>query len=169
MRTLLLAAAMTAAAAGAAPAFAQEQGGYAGVGYTHFDGDADISVGAISGRLGYKFTPNFAVEGEVGFGVKDDNVGPIEVSLDNYVGAFGVGFLPLTPQLELFGRIGYAQATIEGSLAGITVDSDADGFAYGLGGQVSLTERVGLRGEYTRIDGDDGESDTFSASAVFKF
>ena len=58
----------------AVPAAAQDRGPVTGsIGYTQFDSDV-ADLGAVTGRLGYDFTPNFGVEGEASIGVRDDDV-----------------------------------------------------------------------------------------------
>jgi hypothetical protein len=145
------------AAALVAPGLAHAQeGAYVGLGYTQFDGD-DVSVGGVTGRVGYRFHPNFAAEAEASFGVDDDD----GVELDNSVGVYGVGILPVSQQFDLFGRVGYHNS--ESNVA------EEDGVAFGGGAQFNVNERFGVRAEYTRLEGDDDAVDTFGASAVFKF
>ena len=145
------------AAALVAPGLAHAQeGAYVGLGYTQFDGD-DVSVGGVTGRVGYRFHPNFAAEAEASFGVDDDD----GVELDNSVGVYGVGILPVSQQFDLFGRVGYHSS--ESNVA------EEDGVAFGGGAQFNVNERFGVRAEYTRLVGDDDAVDTFGASAVFKF
>lgn len=104
----------------------QTSGFYAGAG---FDSIAFDSY-AVSGRAGYDFNRYFSVEGQLGFGVSDEEYvfttdfpfqnpdDPDEVitqriafqasaGLDTFVGAFAVGRLPIGERFELFGRAGY--------------------------------------------------------------
>ena len=120
MKKVLLCAAAVLGASIALPAAAQAQV-YAGAGYTHYDTDGAGDLGAVTGRLGYRFNPNFAVEGEAGVGVKDD--GPFE--LNHTVGAYAVGILPLSQNFDLHGRVGYQTIEIGGPLG----DVDSDGVA----------------------------------------
>jgi len=154
--------ALAAAAALVVPAFmtanAQAANVYVGGGYTHFDGES-AELGGLTGRLGVGFGQHFAVEGEASFGVKDD--GGLE--LDNEFGIFGLAKLPLSSQFDIFGRVGWSR--IETSPTG-----DADGLAYGVGGQFNLTPKDGIRGDWTRHDYDeDGEVDAYSISYIRSF
>lgn len=171
MKSLITALAVGAAALFGAVAHA-DTGGYGSLGYTYYDGD-DAELGGITGRLGYRFHPNFAVEGEATIGVQDDDVqvGAVNTSveLDYAAGIYGVGFLPVTEQFDLFARIGYQTIEGEASAGALNVGADDDGFAYGAGAQYFFTERFGVRGEYTRLDGDQDEIDTFGISGVVKF
>ncbi|MBL8557539.1 MAG: porin family protein [Hyphomonadaceae bacterium] len=167
MKAIAALTALAAAIGFAAPAQAQT-GAYVNGGYTHYDAD-DVTLGGVTGRLGYRFHPNVAVEGEASFGVKDDNVGPVNVELDHAIGVFGVGILPVTPNFEVFGRVGYGQVKASASVPGFAVSADEDGFAFGGGAQYMFTDKFGVRGDYTRLEGDDDGVNTFSASAVIKF
>jgi hypothetical protein len=98
-------------------------------GYRTFEADygpagEDLSLGAITGRAGYEFNSFVAVEGEFAVGVDDDSYMPlglppsvpgfdVNVSLESEVGAFVVGRLPVPVIGDLFGRIGYANISLE--------------------------------------------------------
>ncbi len=157
-RSVLVAGAVVAAASAALSAQAQEANIYINGGYTQFDGN-NVDLGAITGRVGVGFGPYFGVEGEASFGVDDD--GGIE--LDNELGLFGFGKVPVSERFELFARLGYSQ--IETSPGG-----DNDGWAYGVGGQFFFTSVDGVRADFTRHDLDNGgEVDAYSVSYVRKF
>ncbi len=150
--------AIAAAASLGMTAQAQEANIYVNGGYTQFDAN-NVDLGALTGRVGVGFGPHFGVEGEASFGVDDD--GGIE--LDNQLGLFGFGKLPVTDQFELFARLGYSQ--LETSPGG-----DEDGIAYGVGGQFFFTAVDGVRADFTRHDFDNGgEVDAYSLSYVRKF
>ncbi|MBI1338857.1 outer membrane beta-barrel protein [bacterium] len=168
-----VAACLVFGAAGLMGASAQTSGVYAGGGYSHFDGDNAV-VGGLTGRLGVDFGRYWGLEGEVSFGINDDDVsigtttGTVE--LDNAFGVFGVGKLPVSDRFDLFGRVGWAQAEVKGSVAGLTASADDNGLAYGVGGNFWLTPVDGLRGEVTRFDFDDNsELDVWSASYIRRF
>jgi hypothetical protein len=170
---MLMTTALLAGAGLGSPALAQTSNVYGGVGYTLFDGD-DASVGGLTGRLGVGFGQYFGIEGEVSLGVVDDEIRVgttnVDVELDNAFGLYGVGRLRVSPQVDLFGRIGWAQAEVSGSAGGLSASADENGLAYGVGGNFWLTEKDGVRGEFTRFDfDDDAELDTWAISYVRKF
>jgi outer membrane immunogenic protein len=155
--------ALAAASMLIAPAFmtanAQQSAGvYVSGGYTHFDGDGGAELGAVTGRVGVNLSPNFAIEGEGSLGVKDDS----GTELDNEIGVFAVGKLPVSSSFDIFARVGVAR--IETSPGG-----DEDGLAYGAGGTLWLTPADGIRGDWTRHDYDAGDVDAFSISYVRNF
>lgn len=154
--------ALAAASMLVAPAFmtanAQQSNVYVSGGYTHFDGDGGAELGGITGRVGVNINPNFAIEGEASFGVKDDS----GTELDNELGVFAVGKLPISPSFDVFARVGLAR--IETSPGG-----SEDGLAYGVGGTLNLSPVDGIRLDYTRHDYDVGEVDAISLSYVRGF
>ncbi|MGE0829956.1 MAG: porin family protein [Hyphomonadaceae bacterium] len=159
-RFAFLAAAAAALMAVPGAAQAQQEGLYLGGGYTHYDGE-DANVGGVTGRLGYRFHPNIAVEGEASTGVVDDD----GVELDNSYGVYGVGIVPLSPSLEAFGRVGYHNTEVSDGVVSV----EQDGVGYGGGLQWNVSDRFGIRGEYTRLEGDDDGVNTFGVGGVWKF
>jgi hypothetical protein len=159
MNKFAMMAAVAVAALMAAPTAAHADW-YAGAGYTQYEFD-DGDVGGITGRLGYRFNPNFAVEGEGSFGVEDDDA----VELSHAVGAYGVASLPITSQLAVHGRLGYQMVEVDTPLG----DADDDGIGYGGGVSWNFTNGFGVRADYTRLEGDEGEADTWSLSGIVNF
>ncbi|WP_309643647.1 outer membrane beta-barrel protein, partial [Phenylobacterium sp.] len=143
MKSLMTAAAAVALAAAIVPAAAQAQSlspttFYGSVGYSHADLD-EVKLGAVSGRLGARFGQYLGVEGEAGFGVKDDSYRPpvsiggsaIDVELKSTFAVYGVGFLPVAPNADLYARVGYGTSKIEASAAGISATADGESWNYG--------------------------------------
>lgn len=163
-----LAAFSLAALALAAP-LAAAQGLEVSGGYSNLDADG-ANIGALTGRATYFFTNHLGVEGEASFGIQDDDLGAGTVELSNSLGAFGVVRAPISDQFQLHGRVGYATSELDVSLPGLGSGSgDVDGVAYGVGAKYFITERFGLRGDFTKFDGDDGDADVLSISAVLRF
>lgn len=158
MKKISLLAAVTAAALMALPAAANAQW-YAGAAYTNFEYDGG-DVDAVTGRLGYKFSPNFAIEGEASAGLEDD-----AVELNHNAALYGVAMLPVTDQFGVHGRVGW-QTTEVGTPLGEFQD---DGIAYGVGAHWNFTPGFGIRADYTRLEGDEGEADAMSLGASFNF
>jgi outer membrane immunogenic protein len=147
---------------------------YGQLGYedNHLDG---ANLGAIQGRLGAKFGSYVGVEGELSGGVKSDtvNVGgtPVNLSLRNQEAIYGVGFLPITPKFDLFGRMGYGHSSIKGETAVAEVTGGQDSWNYGGGGQYFFDDKNGVRADYTRhefVHGPENE-DVWALGYVRKF
>lgn len=172
MRNILLTtAAITLFAA--APALAQMgPTWYGSAGYSHLSADGtDVNLGAITGRLGAKLHPNFGVEGEGSIGVRNDSVGPFDVELRHDMAAYVVGYMPLSPEAELFGRIGYGTTSIRASSGGVAVTEDGESVNYGIGANYFFDGVNGVRGDWTRRDfrDDGGKADVWSLSYVRRF
>jgi len=175
MRNVLLAtAALTLIAA---PAMAQDPASpvTGSLGYTHLDAD-DGELGAITGRLGYDFTRNFGIEGEASIGVKDEDVtiagvdGSLEHEYDAAV--YGVAKVPVSENLELFGRVGYGTTSIKADVAGFSATEDGESLNYGAGANWFFDGQNGVRADWTRRDFTDdagGEIDTYGLSFVRRF
>lgn len=178
MKSLIATAAVAAIAAAGVPAVASAQettaGAYGSVGYSAANQEG-VDLGAIQGRLGYRVNPYFGVEGELAGGVKEDEVNiagvPVDVKLNHQAAIYGVGFLPVAPNADLFARVGYGTSEIEADgPGGISARGDGDSWNYGVGGQMFFDEKNGVRADYTRHDfKDDGEADVWSIGYVRKF
>jgi hypothetical protein len=175
MKKILFVAAAAATFVSAAPALAQgafdNTTFYGTLGYTQAAiDDLDVDLGAVSGRLGARFTPYVGAEAELGFGVKDEDIGAISVELDNHAAAYVVGFLPVQPNFDLFARVGYGTQELSVSGPGASASADGESVNYGVGAQFFFDANNGVRGDWTRHDfEDDGEADVFSISYVRKF
>ena len=157
-----------ALAAVAAPALAQGDVELSGA-YSNFDADG-VDLGGLTARGTYFATPYLGVEGEASFGVKDDDLGAATVELDNSLAAFGVVRAPVAEKVDVFARAGYATTDYTTNVPGSgSFSTDDDGFAYGVGGKVFLTEKFGLRADVTRYEGDDVDADVISVGGVMKF
>ncbi len=157
MRKFALVTAL-AAAMFAVPAAAHAEW-YAGAAYTNFDYD-DGDVDAITGRLGYKFTPNLAVEGEASTGLDDG-----DVELNHNAGLYAVGILPVTSNFDVHARLGYQSTEADTLLREI----EDDGVGYGVGASYRFTQNVGVRADWTRLEGDEGEADALSIGGSINF
>lgn len=176
MRNILLATA--ALSLFAVPAMAQSiqsPSYYGTLGYSQLDG-SDGDLGAVTGRLGAKLSPNFGLEGEASVGVKDDDftVGAVNGSIehDYDAAAYGVAFLPVSPNVELFGRVGYGTTQVKTDIAGFTSTEDGESVNYGAGANVFLDAQNGIRADWTRRDFTDdngGELDVYSVNYVRRF
>ena len=143
----ILAISAAAVALMATPALAQgSTGAYANLGYTQYD-THNSTLGGVTGRLGYNFSPNVGGEVEYTGGVNDDTNAKLR---DSY-GAYAVGRVPLSDRFSLFGRVGYNKINIDGRNG--FADRHEDGIAGGVGAEYQATSGLGIRGQYTRLGG----------------
>jgi hypothetical protein len=186
----LMATAAAVATVCALPAVASAQtataptGLYANLGYAAAD-TSDIDLGAIQGRLGYRFNNWLGVEGELAGGVKSDHldvptglVSPptvrADVKLRHQEAIYGVGFLPLSPQWDLLARVGYGNQKIKVSAPGVPgAEAEAHGnsWNYGVGAQWHWDGANGIRGDYTREEftHGDGHANVWSIAYSHRF
>jgi outer membrane immunogenic protein len=167
MKAILATAAAAAAIAMAAPATAQTQVD-ASVGYSHVDA-GDANLGAVTGRVGVR-SGWFGAEGEVSFGVGDDDVGAAKVNLDNQWAIYGKAIAPVSENFDVFARVGYGESRIETKLAGVTAKNTDQSWNYGVGAEWFFDPNNGVRADYTRHDFDEtDEADVWALSYVRKF
>jgi hypothetical protein len=157
MKFIIKTAAIAALALAAAGAQAEWHGelGYSAL---NVDGSGtSVDLGALSGTIGYGLHENFAVEGMLAFGVKDDQVGGAKVELEHSYGIFAKPRIMLSPNFELFGRIGYVESKLKASAPGYGSLSDTDGdWAYGVGGNYYFDRNSYLNASYLRFYDKDG-------------
>jgi len=145
--------------------------GYAAANSNHFD------LGAVQGRLAYRFVPNFGVEGELAFGVKDDQSGlappqDIGLKLRHAEAMYGVGYLSLSPNTDLFGRIGYGNSREKVNLLGNEFSRNDQSWNFGVGGQHYFDGKNGVRLDYTRQEftrDSAGHADVYSVAYTRRF
>ena len=149
----------------ALPAAAQETGWYGDIGYQHISADGgavDADVGAIAGHLGYNFTENLAVEGELAAGIDDEDIGGgVSLGLNYAIGAYGRVQAPIGENFTIFARAGIVNAEFEAEGAGVTASDSETGAGYGVGAEFHFDGVNGVRLDYTRYDIEDLEADAF--------
>jgi hypothetical protein len=180
MKTLI-AAASAAAALCVLPGLAQAQaaqaapvGVYGSIGYANTNTnkpDADLS--AIQGRLGYRLMPYVGVEGELAAGVNKDSVGPFDVKEKYSAAAYGVGFLPLSPNTDLLARVGYGSTKLKTTGGGVPdFSTTKDSWNFGVGAQHYFDGKNGVRADYTREEftkDNAGHADVYSVAYTRRF
>ena len=176
---MLFAAASVATLFVAAPALAQVAPAqvYGNVGYSHYGADLDgedVTLGTIDARLGARFGQYVGVEAEGGLGVKEESIdtgfGDVDIKIKNKLSAYGVGFLPIAPNADLFARIGFGRIELEAEGFGATASDDDTAVSYGAGAQYFFDGMNGVRAEYTRYEFDEGgDIDSLGVSYVRKF
>ncbi|QNM97997.1 porin family protein [Chitinimonas koreensis] len=146
---------------GAVPAMADTSGTYVFGQATHAretDGAKNVGNGLGAG-VGYRFNDNFAVEG--GYtGLRDRHNGMADQSAN----VRGVAILPVTPKVDVFGKLGYART-------GDTLGSGGkDGLTAGVGASYALDQNWSIRADYDRLkDRGDQKLNTYSAGVQYKF
>ena len=119
---------------------------------------AAYDVNGMRVVLGQKIHPNLSVEGMLGTGLGDDSKTVVinkinvksTVKVSNFMGAYLRAHTHLTPEVEVFGRAGFARmnlraTVVAGNMSEKTETTD-NSFSYGLGMNYNLnkTTYVGL-------------------------
>ena len=170
-KTILLSTAAALLIAGGASA--QESKWNIGAGYTYLDVQ-DVELDVLNLRAGYDFTPYFGVEGEALIGLEDEDVTIAgvtgDVGLDYGLGIYGKAQYPLTEQVSVYGRAGYARHEADASFVGVEFDEGEDAFAFGGGLEWAIAGPNAVRFDYTRYEYDgDGDADAYSIGYVRRF
>jgi len=162
MKNALIAAASLAAIAAVVPAAAQAQAATAANtgAYVNLNGAfataGSADVGAIQGRLGYRFMPYLGVEGELAAGVKSDTdtIAGVRVNqkLKHEAAAYAVGFLPVGPDTDVLARIGYGSTKFRVKSGGVSASDSVESVNYGVGAQHHFDGVNGIRADYTYQD-----------------
>jgi len=159
-----IAAAAAAATMALAPAMAQAQetvepGAYVNLGAAYAT-QSGIHLGAIQGKVGYRFNNWLGVEGEAAFGVDDDSVrvgaAKAKVELKHQLAAYVIGFAPVATNTDLFARLGYGTTKIGASAAGVGASGSDESVNIGAGVQHHFDGKNGVRVEYLRSEYNDG-------------
>jgi OOP family OmpA-OmpF porin len=161
-KKLAIAAALAVAAS---TSFAAPTGYYAGLdlGSTKID-DLDGNKTSFGGFLGYGFNQFFAVElgyrqlGKWDFHGADVNAKQTHLSV--------VGSYPVTPQFDIYGRLGYNQLRAEASYGNLTYGDDTSGGLYGVGVSYTFTPAISGRFEVQKPASD---TTNYGVGIVYKF
>ena len=123
-------------------------------------GQADNSADDTGFKFlgGYQFHKNIAAEVAYGMLIDKDNV---EVTT---MEAVAVGIFPVTPNISLLGKLGFAKVDVETPGA----SSDDIELTYGFGVQWDVLRNLGLRAGWQRYDAD-SEVDYLNVGVVWRF
>ena len=134
MATIALTSVASIARADTAPATPvaaapSEWESYGSLGYNYLHGSPagySVGLGAVTGRVGMRYMRYFGAEAEVSAGIVDQTIGAGKISLENEYAVYAVGYLPVSPQADLFARVGYGNAKITAAGNGISVTASGN-------------------------------------------
>ena len=140
------------------------------------DPSMKLKPAALTGFVGYDLHPNFAVEGMLGLGAGSDSAA---IPGDNvnltakYKSAYGVYVKPrvqVTPELELFARLGYVKSKVNFSAAGFSESGSESSTSWGLGGNYAIDKQLYLTASYMNFYKKDGvKIDGVNLGVGYKF
>ena len=97
--------------------------------------------------------------------------GGANVRLNDEEAIYGVGYLPVSPNADLFARVGYGNQDFHFGGAGSGHESSGS-WNWGVGGQYFFDGKDGVRLDYTRVNTtrhDVPDANTFGVNYVRKF
>jgi outer membrane autotransporter protein len=179
MKKLIAVTLLSSAAAMAAVTASANSAGssYVGVLASHYSYEEsgyseELNPTGLTLRGGHFLTDNFAVEGRLGTGLNDDTVSGtnVDVELDQVVGVYAVGHLPVSDVFSFYGLLGFSYAEATLSVPGASVSGDDDGFSYGAGVEVNFTPAISGQLEYVSyLDKSDYELNAASLGLSYNF
>ncbi|MFT4090035.1 MAG: porin family protein [Asticcacaulis sp.] len=173
--------AVVVASAMAVSAQAQDAGSKyyveAGLGNAMVEIDAlevDGDFGVLHLGAGYNFNRYFAVEGNLAYGITEKTYqldgGKVKGKVDYTVGAFAVGSLPVSENVDLIGRVGLVKAQLKLSADGYSETDDDTAVALGFGVRYFPNGGLnGVRADYTYHDFDNVDSSVIQVAYVRRF
>jgi long-subunit fatty acid transport protein len=121
--------------------------------------DVGTKIG-FGGYVGYNVNPNLAVEfGAASMGTQ--KYAGLDVDTSNY-NVSVVGTLPVSPEFNVFGRVGYGTLTV--GVAGVS--ASVNSALFGAGARYNINQNLAIRAEFTRLASD---TNAFSVGAQFAF
>ena len=154
------AAIATAFIAGGAQAQVYVEGNYLPTKITDAGSNISYKPSLMTGIVGYGVHPNLALEGVLGFGVRNDTVDDFTVKIKSTYGVYIKPRYQVNEQVEVFARIGYLKNKFSGS-DGTTTESTTEGStAWGVGASFAIDKNLYLTGGYNHLYKKDGVKST---------
>jgi hypothetical protein len=175
MKKLIIAAAMAASVSAVATgACATESYFSLGGGQQMLDfasvGGGEAKITTVTGRLGWRSDSWYGVEGELYAGLGDDEVASgVDVGINASVALYAVAYIPAGEKLNLHARLGFNRLLGEVKAGGGSVETNDGDISYGVGGTYKLSDRDGVRADYTITDISGVDASAWQVAFVRKF
>jgi len=144
----------------AAPAAQAADNLYVGANFSRMTDKGDeasaIHPLALSIKGGIELTPNFAIEGRYGAGIKKDdtmfNGMNLDLKVDYIYGLYAKGKLPLAAASP-YVLVGYSKGKETASVKalGLSMSASDHGVSYGIGVDIPITDSVSANVEWARL------------------
>ncbi len=124
--------------------------------------------------IGTEINPNVNLEAMLGVGITDGTTTISNVSVNSQVDRFwGLYVRPkvmVSPEVELFGRVGYASSKITVSIPGFALSDSGNSVSYGAGVSFKAAQNTSIVADYMSYYSKDGVKATgLSLGLGFKF
>lgn len=150
------------------------ENGYFGFGVgsaTYTEDDFEESDTGLNIYGGVKANQNLGLEvSYMDFGKQEGNYYGYDASVEaTGIGFAAVGFLPLSDNFDLFGKVGLLAWDVDVSLGGLSGNDDGSDLLFGFGAVFQLSEQFALRGAWEFVDLDGADLDMLSINAQINF
>lgn len=150
---------------------------YGEIGYTMLDykeSGYSADPGILRAVIGTEVHPNLNLEGMIGVGITDGNtrVGNVTIKseVDHFWGLYVKPKVALTPDVELFGRVGYASSKVTASVPGYALSDSGNSMSYGAGVSFKVAQTTNVIADYMSYYSKNGVKATgFTVGLGFKF
>lgn len=140
---------------------------YAGAAFSDYDGDTtgvdDSTVGLKLGAQ-YRFNSWFGLEGAyTNSGDFEQDItantpgGNTEISFRG-LSVWGIGYLPLVEDIDVYGKIGYFDFDTDLATDGfISQSAHTDGLALGVGATINIDDNLGIKADFDWYDAEEAD------------
>lgn len=150
---------------------------YGEVGYTmlsYKEVGYKAEPGILRAVIGTEIHPNANLEAMLGFGITEGTTSIRNVTVTSKVDRFwGLYVRPkvmISPEVELFGRLGYASSKITVSVPGFALSDSGSSLSYGAGVSFKVAQNTSIVADYMSYYSKDGVKATgLSLGLGFKF
>jgi hypothetical protein len=115
-------------------------------------------------RIGQKLSPNLAIEGRLGTGIRGDRQNGFHVNVQAIYGAYIKGILPLSPVVSAYGLAGLGGVQIHRNYT--SANSNDAGISFGVGAEFDLGGGTALNLEWLRLTTGDNVGYGYSADQL---
>lgn len=118
----------------------------------------DVTATDAIGRFGYEFTKNVGAEIFGATSLSSGELNGISVKVDSAYGAYLKLRTEASPGFEIFGRLGWVDATLKASVPGASASSSDNSFSYGVGAQYTFSDKWYFQVDYMSYYDKDGDT-----------
>lgn len=135
-----------------AGASAQAQSIYADLAYQMHDASLDTDPATLRVSMGYQFNPQLAGEVMVGVNAVEGKQSGVKAKLDHLYGAYVKASGKLSENVELYGRLGFADYKVSASAGSLSATASGNGLSYGIGVSYYVTPALSVNVDYMDFD-----------------
>jgi len=137
---------------------AQAEGIYLGIGYGTVGGKEpgySYTSSNVVGLIGYEINDTFSIEAETSSAVSKDTITISNTAIKigmKHTAVYLKYSMSLGGQFTPFVRVGSSKGTASATVGNTTVSVDDNAFSWGVGGELEVSEAIGVRFDYSAAD-----------------